>query len=36
MEFELKHLEEAKTRKELIAIAKKNKISISKTLDKIK
>ena len=36
MEFELKHLEKVKTRKELIAIAKKNKIPITKTLDKIK
>ena len=36
MEFKPEHLLEAKTRKELIAIANKNGISIQKTLEKIK
>lgn len=36
MKFTLEHLEKAKTRKELIAIAKENKIPIKKTLDKFK
>ncbi len=36
MNFTEEHLVKAKTRKQLIAIAKKNKIPVSKTLDKLK
>ena len=36
MKFKPEHLEEAKTRKELIAIAQKNKIPIKKALNKFK
>ena len=36
MNFTLNHLEDAKTRDELIAIAKKHKIPISKTLQKLR